>query len=525
MKAPRLSLGVCLLLSGILLFSLQSASAQVAVNVSKPVAGLHISARIGISYYGGDLDAANADVDLTRRAIAAELLWHFSPHFGLMVGYQQGEYPRIVDPLELRSALVALRVVPTSGWLSPYFQVGFHSTYGGLKKATGPMAGIGLNLAITSKLYLFQEAGVNFVFPDDAVDGLTGGSNFDLLGFVGGGLRLANLGVRYPKGVKIEKVYYPEKIEAGAHIDFRVSLNEKASRPILVAWEFQDGAKILGNPIVHRFLEAGEHTITVTAENSGGADQKKLTLYVAPIEGMPAVADTPDPMPEPVTATTPPPPAMPEPETAPMPEPEASTMPEPVPTPTTGPDLSQLDITEAKAEASLAISQAELAIAHAELALAQAKEAISLAREASASIDRVKHTQDMQPEPMPEPVTTTRPEPAPQVTPEPEPLPEPAPPVITTSSDAALLNNVTRLNRGYAWVVSSEEDQVDAERAVNRYLQAGYQSEVMAANVNGKMYYRVTVGQYATRREANAARQTKLPPDTPSDAWLLRFNR
>ncbi|MEM1271136.1 MAG: PKD domain-containing protein, partial [Bacteroidota bacterium] len=376
---------------------------------AKPAPGLHISARIGLSYYGGDLDAANSENDWSRQAFGAELAWHLSPRWAILAAYQQGEYPRIQDPLRLRTAIAMIRFVPVTGRLSPFVQAGINRTYGGVEVAGGPSAGIGINLAITNKLYLFQEANVNFVSPDGAIDNQAGGSNFDLIGFVGGGLRIANLGVRYAKPVRIEKVHIPRTLTTDDAATFRAEVNDDASMPVLFAWTFSDGPRLIGNPISFRFTRPGEHTIQVTAENASGSDVKEYRVFVeqgdipfvAPEENTPgqielSTAETPAPRPERTTPRRP---------------------------------VDQLDLAEAKAEASLAISQAELAVAQAELALAQAKEAITLARNATRSIENVTGTPIAQGPSRPAPATV---EPAPEPGVETSSAPAPVPSPVST---------------------------------------------------------------------------------------------
>jgi len=132
------------------LIGVKDIEAQFAVNpgVQRTTPGLHISARIGVGYYGGDLDAVNSDTETTRRSLALDLLWHVTPRIGVVASVQQANYSRIVDPLDLTSTSFMLRFVPFSGRISPYVQGGFHRTYGGVKTGTGPSGGLGISLAI-----------------------------------------------------------------------------------------------------------------------------------------------------------------------------------------------------------------------------------------------------------------------------------------------------------------------------------------------------------------------------------------
>lgn len=75
---------------------------------------------------------------------------------------------------------------------------------------------------------------------------------------------------------------------------------------------------------------------------------------------------------------------------------------------------------------------------------------------------------------------------------------------------------------GFTWVVASELDRAVAERRVARYREQGLRADVVAQEAGGRTRYRVGLGQFETVDEAEA-RRADLPPDVPSDSWILRL--
>jgi hypothetical protein len=94
-----------------------------------------------------------------------------------------------------------------------------------------------------------------------------------------------------------------------------------------------------------------------------------------------------------------------------------------------------------------------------------------------------------------------------------------------TDEDGAPIIVRKLLSSGYTWVVASLPDREEAESRMVTYMAQGFPAEVFPAEVRGRTYYRVTIGEYETRAEARRARGRDLPPDAPTDTWLFQFNR
>ena len=77
----------------------------------------------------------------------------------------------------------------------------------------------------------------------------------------------------------------------------------------------------------------------------------------------------------------------------------------------------------------------------------------------------------------------------------------------------------TPADGNYVWAIGSEPTRASAERLLQRFATDDLPGEVFAANVNGQTWYRVTLGRFRTRAEAQAARG-RLPSGVPSDSYV-----
>lgn len=134
----------------------------------------------------------------------------------------------------------------------------------------------------------------------------------------------------------------------------------------------------------------------------------------------------------------------------------------------------------------------------------------------------------LQPDPTPaDPVAATPPppvappaeEPAEEAAEEPPPEEETPPPSPPADDRLRSPDPVDPAGGGYSWVIS-EASQAAAQQRMQRYRQQGYRVAVIPATVRGATYYRVAIGQFDSRADAEALRN-QLPPDAPTDIWIL----
>jgi cell division protein FtsN len=123
-------------------------------------------------------------------------------------------------------------------------------------------------------------------------------------------------------------------------------------------------------------------------------------------------------------------------------------------------------------------------------------------------------------EPTPTPTPTPTPKEEPTVKPEakapevkkPEPKVEPSKPSTTAPTGTGR----------YTVQVSSWTTSSEAERAVSRLKQAGFEAYVVEAFVKGRTWYRVRVGRYATMAEAQEA-TSQLRAVQENGVWVTKF--
>ncbi len=291
---------VCMLMLGITAVHAQT------LKVDK---GLYLKARVGLATYVGDRDGVTGisfqQLQDASWSLGGELGYQFNKYWGLGFGLQVGEYTKAVPPgynYKIRWTGMALlrRTFQPDASLSPYVHFGLNVTTGySNKTGFGPTLGAGLDIAITDGASLFFEATSNAVFPDDAADGSqTAKKNFDLLNFLGLGLRVGPAAGRYGASlsepskwfsrctpVEIASIEGPQRFDMGKAVSFRAVLNADASEPVEVTWDFGDGATAMGTEVSHTFevpqgQEQREFTITVRASNCGGEILKTFTVTV-----------------------------------------------------------------------------------------------------------------------------------------------------------------------------------------------------------------------------------------------------
>ena len=100
--------------------------------------------------------------------------------------------------------------------------------------------------------------------------------------------------------------------------------------------------------------------------------------------------------------------------------------------------------------------------------------------------------------------------------PEPEPEPEEDPFPLRSSG------TIDPEAGGYTLVVGSVPQLVQAETLLNEYRDLGYRVGLLETERDGQVNYRVGVGQFFDRSEAEAV-YNNLPSDLPEGAWLLRI--
>ena len=159
----------------------------------------------------------------------------------------------------------------------------------------GPVLGLGLDFALTPRLSVVGGLQSALVFPDVALDGADPGvygqdaddADYDILANLGLGLKYAFFSPITP--VRIEGLQCPGELVVGETGTFTVVVNDDATQPVQIAWDFGDGAAGTGPVTTHTFDAPGTYTVTATATNEAGPDSEQCLVTVVGIA--PTLAD------------------------------------------------------------------------------------------------------------------------------------------------------------------------------------------------------------------------------------------
>lgn len=84
---------------------------------------------------------------------------------------------------------------------------------------------------------------------------------------------------------RILEIYGDRTVKIGVSHNYRVRLRPGASWPVNYAWEMGDGTSLIGNNVLHRYVQPGQYTITAISKNSLGADTLTTQVFVEPAAG------------------------------------------------------------------------------------------------------------------------------------------------------------------------------------------------------------------------------------------------
>ena len=176
--------------------------------------------------------------------------------------------------------------------------------------AGGPMGGLGLDVRLTRHISFLIEGDIRMFFNDTGLDRLgfvpsrvgdcpsnTAPENctnilnainnvepstvedldFDLLGFLGGGLRYDFNAPLIPVDATIDGPTALEVNESGTYTAF---VNSDASGPLTYAWDFGDGSVGEGLTASHAYAATGTYTVSFTATGPINSDTETLLVTV-----------------------------------------------------------------------------------------------------------------------------------------------------------------------------------------------------------------------------------------------------
>ena len=165
--------------------------------------------------------------------------------------------------------------------------------------AYGPLGGLGLDIRLARRISLFLEGDVRLFFPDDGLDRLSyvPGSpeavvsaieeedgpiedlDFDILGFLGGGLRYDFNDPTIPVDCSIDG---PTSLVIGQSGTYTGFVNNDATGPISYTWDFGNGGTADGLTASTAFDAAGTYTVALTCAGPINTDVETLLVTVTP---------------------------------------------------------------------------------------------------------------------------------------------------------------------------------------------------------------------------------------------------
>ncbi len=291
---PLIAIGLLLCLAG-----------DVQAQMVRPSQTLFFRPSAGYANYLGD---NNASITSGGWNVLGELGYQFSHRFSLSGLYEYADYSDVIRPVPstnfprvgantTRSSIQALLRYTFGSEMakvSPYLQVGGSVTIGGDhpldEPGWGPLAGLGLDFALSPRTSLFLEANAAGSTPDEATDDIDRG-RFGSMDFVN---RL-NFGVKFNlkrrfTPVEIYSVTGPTQLEVGQMGNFVADANvDDATPPVSYEWDFGDGATSPVRDGSHSFAQPGTYTVRFSARNRGSEDAGVHTVVVVPRPNPPEI--------------------------------------------------------------------------------------------------------------------------------------------------------------------------------------------------------------------------------------------
>ncbi len=287
-------------------------SSAAAAQVLRPSESIYFQLRGGATVYSGDLEEDTfSDPGF---GVGLEAGYHFNPALSFGLGGMYHEVPmrdgiRFEDGEEVAQEQSGqayqlqglLRYLPLAGRISPFVELGGALVFGQGTEAGrgngeaddniigyGPVAGLGLDIALTSQLGFTLGAQSTFVFPDVALDNadpsafgdVEDDAAYDILSTLHGGVRYALRAPYTP--VEITRLDCPAELTAGERGTFSLDTNPNATQPVSISWDWDDGTTGAGRTASHTYRTPG--TYTVAAQASGDYNEAMSTCLVTVIE-------------------------------------------------------------------------------------------------------------------------------------------------------------------------------------------------------------------------------------------------
>lgn len=278
---------------GLLFFLASTASAQ-GLRAEKT---FYIKPRVGLSHYWGDVPenfTFGFGEDGFPYSLGFEFGYHPMNEFSISVQSNYARYPALPANMDhdriTHELLVRWTARASTARVAPFIQGGLHGTdgVGDQEINLGPSIGVGLDIALSDRLYLFLEALTRFAVPDESFDGdESEDPSFDLVSYIGPGLKWNFKRAFTP--VDVMNVECPDVLAVGESGTFTATVNtDRATPPVSYSWNWGDGTSGTGSVATRSFNRPGTYTVRFTASNNGRSDTETCVVRV---EGQPVAAE------------------------------------------------------------------------------------------------------------------------------------------------------------------------------------------------------------------------------------------
>jgi hypothetical protein len=262
----------------------------------------YVQTAIASTAYFGDLNSVNSDKPLFGLGYKGGGGYSLTEEVTLGIDYRVGNHPRTDRPNAQNYTknhtvnLYASYRFPVDDIVTPYVRGGLGMTFFGtydkgqhesdgstyFAPVFGPTIGGGVSIRLTDQISLFFEGLMDIIFDDEALDETKGNTGLDVLGFIGGGVRIALRPTFRPVGTV--SISGPSIVTGMESVVYEVVVGGNPSEPVRYQWDLGDGTKAVGSSVSHVYLTPDTYEVRVRVSNGRSVQTSQTTVIVRPPE-------------------------------------------------------------------------------------------------------------------------------------------------------------------------------------------------------------------------------------------------
>jgi hypothetical protein len=262
----------------------------------------YVQSAIASTAYFGDLNNVNSDRPLFGLGFKGGGGYSLTEVVALGIDYRVGNHPRTARPnAEGYTKNHTVNLYASYRFLvddvvTPYVRGGLGMTFFGtydkgvqesdgstyFAPVFGPTIGGGVSIRLTDQISLFFEGMMDIIFDDEALDETKGNTGLDVLGFIGGGVRIALRPTFRPVGTV--SISGPSIVTGMESVVYEVVVGGNPSEPVRYQWDLGDGTKAVGSSVSHVYLIPDTYEVRVRVSNGRSVQTSRTTVIVKPPE-------------------------------------------------------------------------------------------------------------------------------------------------------------------------------------------------------------------------------------------------